>query len=92
MTAGLPPATRTLPVVLRDALRSDPAQARLLIATTGPAIAPGATANAYVDVIVDGVTTRVPRLAGARVVVGAPAYLLATGGFLLYLGTVTTAP
>ena len=84
------PATRTLPAVLRDALRTDPAQARLLIATTGPAITPGPSANAYVDVIVEGATVRVPRLSGARVIAGGPAYLLATGGFMLYLGTVST--
>ena len=83
------PATRTLPAVLRAALETDPAQTRLLIGTTGPAITPGATANAYVDVTLAGTLTRVPRLSGARVVVGGPAYVLATGDFLLYLGTVS---
>ena len=83
------PATRTLPAVLRAALHSDPVQTRLLVGTTGPAITPGAIANAYVDVILAGTLTRIPRLSGARVVVGAPAYVLATGDFLLYLGTVT---
>jgi hypothetical protein len=76
--------------VLRAALEGDPLSARLLIATTGAALPAGAQANAYVNIVIEGTTIKVPKLAGARVTVGAPAYVLAIRDFMLYLGTVST--
>lgn len=84
------PVTRALPVVLRDALAADPAAATMAIYTTGAALPAGAEANRYVNVVQQGVTVKIPKLSGARVVVGAPAYVIAWGDFMLYLGTVQT--
>jgi hypothetical protein len=83
------PLTRSLPAVLRDALGEEPAL-HLLIGECGTAIA-APTGNAYVNVVINGVTVRVPRLSGSQFFPGAPAYLLAVGDALLYLGPVSTA-
>ena len=80
--------TRALAPVLRAALQTDPTQARLLIYTTGAEIAEP-EGNAYVNVVIEGATTTIPKLAGAPAPAGAPAYVLAIRDFLLYLGTVS---
>lgn len=81
----MPPLTRTLPAVLRDALNPEPGL-QLLVGRVAATVS-----NAYVDVAINGTTVRVARLYGARVVVGEPAYLLSSGDSLLYLGTVSAA-
>jgi hypothetical protein len=78
----VPPLTRTLPAVLRDALNTDPGL-HLLVGRVAATVS-----NAYVDVTLNGTTVRVPRLYGSRVTVGEPAYLLSSGDVLLYIGTV----
>lgn len=92
------PLTRSLPVVLREALgpSSDHAESlsagpgiTLLVGTCGNAIA-APTGNAYVDVVINGAHVTVPKLNGAKFATGAPAYLLTAGDFMLYLGTVST--
>ena len=85
------PATRTLTRVLRSQLAQigDPVQLLVGIGATPPA---GASANAYVNVVLGGKTIQVAKLRGApQPAVGGPAYLLASTDFLLYLGTVSLA-
>lgn len=84
------PATRTLPQVLRAALDRDDIPVTMRIYVTGAALPAGAQANGWVNIVRDGTTIKVPKLAGARVIVGAPAYVLHWGDFALYLGTVAT--
>ena len=88
-----PPAatpSRALEKVLRDSFRTRAAAVVLLVGTVGTPIA-GAEGNAYVNVELEGVELRVPRLAGAVVpAAGAPAYVLASRSFMLYVGTVQT--
>jgi hypothetical protein len=81
----MPPLTRTLPAVLRDALNPEPGLA-LLVGRVAATVN-----NAYVDVTINATTVRVPRLYGTRVVVGEPAYLLSSGDALLYIGTCSAA-
>lgn len=84
------PATRSLPIVLRRQ-SGDGGGVRLILATGGAAVA-GADAAAYVNVVIEGETLKVPRLKEAAVpAVGGPAYVLASADFFLYLGTVSTA-
>jgi hypothetical protein len=84
-----PPESRTLVSAIQRATAKDGDAARLMIATTGAALA-GAEALAYVNVVLNGVTTKIPKLSGAPVVAGGPAYVLAIQGFMLYIGTVKT--
>jgi hypothetical protein len=84
------PASRTLPAVLRQSLRSGDA-VELVLATGGAVLAPP-EGNAYVNVVLGGQTIKVPKLWQATSpAVGGPAYLLVTRNFILYLGTVKTA-
>ena len=69
---------------------TDPSQARLLIATTGAALA-DPEANAYVNIVVEGATTKIPKLAGAPAPAARPPTCWRSGDFLLYLGTVSYA-
>ena len=84
-----PPATRTLSVVLREALAaSDDVQ--LIV---GKALADGSLSNpnAYMNVEIGGIAVTVPKLAGAGLggsAVGYAVYLLATKDFMLAVGTV----
>src|SRR5262249_19144965 len=93
------PLTRSLPVVLRDLVAPDrenyaealsARQGRLLAAGTCRESLPAPHTDSYANVVVNGQTVKVPKLAGARTVMGAPAYLLALGDFMLLIGTVTT--
>ena len=81
------PVTRSLTAVLRRSIEQrTPLQ--LLVGAVGAAIT-GPDSGAYVNVVIDGVTVKVPFLRG--VVTGSPgdaAYVLATPDFLLFLGTV----
>jgi hypothetical protein len=82
------PVTRTLDVVLRDALSPEPGL-RLVVGTLGTPLT-GPEANAYANVVIDGATVKVPKLRQATVPgAGGPAYVLASKDFMLYLGTVT---
>lgn len=84
------PASRTLENVLRDAFRPDGDTVTLILATGGTVIA-APEGNAYVNVVMNGQTVKVPKLRQATgPAVGGPAYLLATRNFILYIGTVTT--
>lgn len=75
------PATRSIVAALRKP-EKPPLE---LIVATGTA---GTTAT-YASVVIQGVTVKVPRLAGSTApAVGGPAYVLASGDFYLYLGTV----
>ena len=91
-----PPRTPQLPApgTLAHALRVALARptVRLIRATGGALFTAGtATERGYVNVVIDGVTVKVPRLAGATVAgPGKPAYVLASADFMLYLGTVLT--
>jgi len=76
--------------VLREALQPRGDRAELVLATGGAVLAEP-EGNAYVNVVLNGQTVKVPRLSGAVVAaVGGPAYLLVTRNFILYLGTVKT--
>jgi hypothetical protein len=81
------PATRYLATVLRRELVAGEA-VRLVVATVGsPVVA--AELNGYVNVTIQGTTVKVPKLRHlATPAAGAPAYVLATGDFMLYIGTV----
>lgn len=84
------PATRSLQEVLRAGLADTGAPLELILATGGTALT-GGEANAYVNVVIQGVTVKVPKLRQATApAVGGPAYLLQSKDFLLYIGTVTT--
>jgi hypothetical protein len=81
------PATRALADVLRDSLAPQGNPVTLVI---GIGASPPPDANAYANVTVGGTTIKVPKLKGAaQPAVGAPAYLLASSDFLLYIGTVS---
>ena len=81
------PASRTLAAVLRRVTRPERG-VELLLATGGAAL-PAGEQVIYVNVVLEGVTLKVPRLSGAALPdVGGPAYLLASPSFLVYLGTV----
>lgn len=83
------PVTRVLETVLRDQLNTEQ-PLRLIVAKTGAALT-GGEANAYVNVVIEGVTVKVPKLRQATVPsVGAVAYLLQSKDLLLYIGTVST--
>jgi hypothetical protein len=85
------PATRSLPVVLREAL-TQPTPLSLVTATAGPALS-GDDANAYANVVIGGDTIKAPRLAGTDVPPeGDVSYLLQSDDFLLHLGTCSTDP
>jgi hypothetical protein len=81
------PATRSLPAVLRAALDTDP-PLRMLVGTYGPPLsAPDNTS--YVNVIIDGVTLKVPKPAHlTAVAAGSVAYVLAWPGHMILYGTV----
>jgi hypothetical protein len=79
------PVSRSLAAVLRAKLQ-DPAPLRLML---GECVA--ASGNAYATVELGGESTTIPRLAGAPVVAGAAAYVLASRDFLLFLGACSTA-
>lgn len=84
-----PPATRTLDVVLREALAAGE-ELRLIVAK-GLADDGSINANAYMNVEIEGVPVAVPKLAGSGLggpASGYPVYLLAALDFLLALGTV----
>jgi hypothetical protein len=81
------PATRTLPAVLREALATGPGL-QLVVGTCGETL-PMPDSDSYARVVVNGQTVTVPKLAGARTIVGAPAYLLNLGNAMVLLGTVT---
>lgn len=83
------PATRSLPMVLRRMLERDPRNLTLVVGELAAAIA-APEGNAYVNVLLGGTTVRVPRLSGAPAPAGKPAYLLVSGDFMLYIGTVST--
>ena len=88
------PVARTLAHVLRTALTRG-SELRLLRCTGGPVYVQDVDADyyAYVRVVVEGVTLKVPRLAGSvPPAAGGPAYLLAAADFLLYIGTVKRSP
>jgi hypothetical protein len=81
------PATRDLAVVLRALTRPD-AAVRLLVGTYGPPLT-GPDARTYANVILEGVPVVIPRLAGpTEGQEGQPAYILASPGRMLVLGTV----
>lgn len=89
-----PPSTRSLSVVLRDAL-SKGDELRLLVAK---ALADTTQdVDAYVNVEIEGVAMTVPKLAGAIGAVspssqGVPVYVLASDDFLLAVGSVGGNP
>ena len=84
------PQTRALVTVLRESGRATAEAVSLLVCICGPAV-PAGEANAYVNVEIQGVVVKVPRIAGAVVgAPGKPAYVLQTRSLMLYLGTVTT--
>lgn len=84
------PATRSLSAVLRKQLGGGGDGARLVLATGGGGLLVP-EANAYVNVVIEGVEIKVPRLKGAPIPSpGAPAYLIGDRDFLLYVGTVST--
>jgi hypothetical protein len=81
------PVTRTLARVLRQQLRPQGDPVELLIG-----IGAGGGSNAYANVILGGQTLSIPKLADTRQpAAGGPAYVLASGDFLLCIGTVTFA-
>lgn len=90
MSAILPPATRSLEVVLRDALAAGD-EVRLIVAK---ALADtGQNASGYINVEIEGVSLTIPKLQGAGLSglsVGAPVYVLAARDFLLAIGSVKT--
>jgi hypothetical protein len=81
------PATRSLAGVLRSRLDTTP-PLRMLVGTYGPAL--GAPDNtSYVNVVIDGVTLKVPK--PAHLTAGTPgtvAYVLAWPGHMILYGTV----
>lgn len=84
------PETRLLGNVLRQAVRTDTDKLQMIFASGGVPLA-GAEALAYVNVVVEGQTVKVPRLSGSVVpTLGGPAYVLVTRNFMLYIGTVKT--
>lgn len=82
------PATRSLASVLRSRLDSAP-PLRMLVGTYGTALA-APDNTSYVNVVIDGVTLKVPKpahlTAGAA---GKVAYVLAWPGHMILYGTVT---
>ncbi len=86
-----PPATRTLSVVLRDAMARGE-EVRLIVAK-GLADS-GQNANAYLNVEIEGQTVTVPKLAGTELGgsgSGYPVYVLASQDFMLAVGKVVGA-
>jgi microcystin-dependent protein len=92
VTTPPPPATRSLDVVLREALASGD-EVRMLVAKGLP---DGSLANpnAYMNVEIEGLQIAVPKVAGAGLggsATGYAVYVLATRDFLLAVGTVSAA-
>lgn len=84
MSTPATPASRSLTAVLRRALDDSGPAVELVVGTIGAAD----PSNAYCNVVVNGVTLRVPMLHGVTDTPGVAAYLLATKDFLLCIGTV----
>lgn len=82
------PASRSLANVLRQALAGGD-ELRLIVGAFGPALS-GSDPDfaSHANVVLYGVTMKVPKLSGAYGAEGAPAYVLATKGGLLVVGTV----
>lgn len=79
------PATRTLTTVLRQLTASDEA-CRLIVGTYGAALA----SPTYATIMLGGQALKLPKLAGvAHGQEGQPAYILASGGRMLVIGTVS---
>lgn len=78
------PATRSLAAVLRG-LTDTETPCRLLVGTYA---APGADPT-YANVTIAGTTLQIPKLAGTAGQEGQPAYILASPGRMLVLGTVS---
>jgi len=89
-----PPATRTLSVVLREALTRGQ-DVRMLVAKGLPDSAnPLPNAAAYMNVELEGQTVTIPKLAGAGLggtLTGYAVYVMATPDFLLAVGTVVSS-
>ena len=82
------PATRSLAAVLRD-LSSGEDQCRLLVGRYGVPIS-GPDGRTYASIQIGDQTLRVPKLSGtADGSEGQPAYILATPGRMLVIGTVS---
>jgi hypothetical protein len=85
-----PPATRTLEVVLREALDQGEF-VKLIVAKALADGGSGFNANAYLNVEIQGLQVTVPKLAGAGLGgsgSGYPVYVLITKDFMLAVGTV----
>lgn len=86
-----PPETRSLDVVLRDALGAGEA-VRLIVAK---ALADSGQGAAYLRVEIEGLTVVVPKLSTAGLGgsgSGYPVYILATKDFMLAVGAVSASP
>jgi len=87
------PASRSLDVVLRDAL-SGAVPVQLVIGTARPDGGAGFNANAHINVVVGGVQVRIAKLATSGLgdaVGGYPVYVLVAPDFMLAIGRVSTA-
>lgn len=85
-----PPETRSLPVVLRDALTTGE-EVRLIVAK---ALADSGQGAAYLRVEIEGIAVVVPKLATAGLGgsgSGYPVYILATKDFMLAVGAVSAS-
>ena len=89
-----PPATRTLSVVLRDALAKGE-DVRLIVAKAlADSVLALPNAAAYMNVELEGQSVTIPKLAGAALggtASGYAVYVLATKDFMLAVGTVAAA-
>lgn len=81
------PASRSLQNVLRTALASGD-ELRLIVGEYGAALSSSdPDKTSHVNVIIGGVTCKIPQLSGAGGAAGSPAYVLATKDGLLAVGT-----